>query len=76
MPKTDLWYLGFLLSEVTLIWGFSGIFEFFLAEMEVVPIDSDATIGSVAAPWIVSKTFIVIGRGARGLVDQNRSYIV
>jgi len=41
-----------------------------------VPIDSDATVGPVAAPWIVSKTLIVIGRGGRGLVDQNWSYIV
>ena len=62
MPKTDLEYLDFLLSEVTLILGFSEIFEFFLTEIEWLSIDSGATIGSGVATWIVSKTLVVIGR--------------
>ena len=52
-------------------WEFSKIFEIFLTENRCVPIDSDATIGPVAAPWIVSKTLIVIGDLRRGLADQN-----
>ena len=59
------------MSEVTLILGFSEIFEFSLTENRCVPVDSDATIGPVVAPWIVSKTLIVIGRVGRGLVGQN-----
>ena len=35
----------FLLSEVTLIFGFFGIFGFFLTEIEWLSIDWDATIG-------------------------------
>ena len=52
-------------------WEFLNFFEFFLAENRCVPVDSDATMGPVVAPWIVSKTLIVIGRVGRGLVDQN-----
>ena len=62
MPQTDLGYLDFLLSAQTRILGFLEIFEFLLAEMGCVPIDSDAPIGPIGAPWIVSKTLIVIGR--------------
>ena len=64
MPKTDLGYLDFLLSAQTQILGFLEIFEFLLAENRCVPIDSDAPIGPVPAPWIVSKVLVVIGRGA------------
>ena len=39
--------------EVTLILGFLKIFEFFLTEMECVPVVLDATVGPVVAPWIV-----------------------
>ena len=53
MPQTDYEYLDFAVSEVTLIFGFSEIFEFFLAEMECVPVVLDATVGPVVAPWIV-----------------------
>ena len=63
--------LDFLLFAQTQILGFWEIFEFLLAEMECVFIDSDAPVGPVPAPWIVSKTLIVIGRVGRGLVDQN-----
>ena len=54
-----------------MILGFFEIFDFFLTEIEWLSIDWDATIGSVGAPRIVSKTLIVIGRVGRGLVDQN-----
>ena len=53
MPQTDLEYLDFEVSEVTLIFGFSEIFEFFLAEMEALHHFLDATAGPVVAPWIV-----------------------
>ena len=52
-------------------WDFRKIFEFSLAENRCVPIDSDATIGPVGAPWIVWKTLKKKSRGARGLVGQN-----
>ena len=70
MPQTDLGYLDFLLSEVIKIFGFLEIFEFLLAEMRCVPIDSDAAIRSVGAPWIVSKVLVVIARVRSGLVGQ------
>ena len=71
MPKTDLGTLDFLLSEVTLILGFSKILEFLLTENRCVPIDSDATVGYEVATWIVWKTLKKKSRGARGLVGQN-----
>ena len=43
----------FVCPRVTLILGFLEIFDFFLAEMECVSLDRDATIGSVVTPWIV-----------------------
>ena len=70
MPKTDLGTLDFLLSEATLILGFSGIFEFCMTEIGWLSIDSDATIGPVVAPWIVWKTLKKKSRVARGLVGQ------
>ena len=42
-------------------------FRFLLTEMECARIDLDATIDCGA----VSKILIVIGRGRRGLVNQN-----
>ena len=63
--------MDFLLFEVTLIFGFLEIFEFLLVENRCESIDSEATIGSVGAPRVVSKTLIVIGRVGRGLVDPN-----
>ena len=71
MPKTDLRYPGFSAVRGIKIFGFSEIFEFSLTENRCESIESDATIGPVGAPWIVSKTLIVIGRVGRGLVDQN-----
>ena len=71
VPKTDLGTLDFLMFEITLILGFSKIFEFLLTENRCVPIDSEATIGSVAATWIVSKTLKKKVRVRSGLVDQN-----
>ena len=66
VPKTDLGYLDFLLfarrQDFGQFWDFC-FFEFFQMENRCVPVDSDATIGPVVAPWIVSKTLIVIGRG-------------
>ena len=45
--------LVFVCPRVTLIFGFSEIFEIFLMEMEGVPVVLDATVGPVVAPWIV-----------------------
>ena len=59
------------LTIVTLILGFSGFFGFLLTENRCVPIDSDATIGSVVATWVVSKTLKKKVRVRSGLVDQN-----
>ena len=42
--------LIFVCPRVTLIFGFSEIFEFFLTEMEWVHHFLDATVGPVAAP--------------------------
>ena len=41
------------MSAVTLILGFLEIFDFFLAEMEHVPVVRNAMVRSVVAPWIV-----------------------
>ena len=46
----------FCCPRVRLILGFSEMFEFLLTEKRCVPIDSEATIGPVAATCIVSKT--------------------
>ena len=52
-------------------WDFRKIFEFSLAENRCVHIDSDATVGPVAAPWIVWKTLKKKVRVRSGLVGQN-----
>ena len=46
-------YLDFQMFALTLILGFSEIFDFFLTEMEGVHHFLDATAGPVVAPWIV-----------------------
>ena len=51
--KDGLGVPGFPYVRVTLILGFLKIFDFFLTEMEWVPVVLEATIGPVVAPWIV-----------------------
>ena len=69
MPKTDLRYHGFSAvrgnQDFGPFWGFFENFEFFQTENRCVSIDREAPISSVGAPWIVSKTLVVIGRVGR-----------
>ena len=51
--KDGLGVPGFSYVRGTLIFGFSGNFDFLLTEIECVSHFLDATIAPVVAPWVV-----------------------
>ena len=51
--KDGLGVPGFSYVRATLIFGFSEIFDFLLAEMEALHRFRKATVGNTVAPWIV-----------------------